>query len=228
MDSALSYGVTSFEHAKAPWPVILRDDLRPEHDSLVATRADQRTRFPFEAKVPPMGVESVSLDRLYALADSMNVHGAYLCPTMNAFDDVEGITNEIAEEVYEGEGDPPPMMVGMIRASVIGLKSVGLLCVREFAARMFVGQDGDDPVATAKEMQLMVDAGVSPLEVLRGATIYPAEWLGVSDRVGSISVGKEANLVLLESNPLDSISNVTRPAFVVYRGRLLSRVVENL
>jgi imidazolonepropionase-like amidohydrolase len=54
------------------------------------------------------------------------------------------------------------------------------------------------------ELVLMVEAGVSNLDVLRAATVVPAGYFGLGDR-GSIRVGKRADLVLVEGNPLEDI-----------------------
>jgi hypothetical protein len=55
-----------------------------------------------------------------------------------------------------------------------------------------------------REMELLQEAGFHPLEVLRSATILGAETLGMADSIGSIRPGKLADLVLVESNPLEN------------------------
>ena len=55
-----------------------------------------------------------------------------------------------------------------------------------------------------REMELLQEAGFSPLEVLRSATILGAEVLGMDDRIGSIRPGKLADLVVTEYNPLEN------------------------
>jgi imidazolonepropionase-like amidohydrolase len=57
------------------------------------------------------------------------------------------------------------------------------------------------------ELEAMVEAGLSPLEALRSATIAPARFLGVDDRVGRIEPGYAADLVLLGADPLEDIGN---------------------
>ena len=74
------------------------------------------------------------------------------------------------------------------------------------------------------ELQLLVDSvGMSPLEALASATRKPAEWLGLADSVGTVAVGKVADLVLLDADPLARISNTRRISAVVLRGRLFRR-----
>ena len=56
--------------------------------------------------------------------------------------------------------------------------------------------------AYIRELELLREAGFHPLEVIRAATLMGAEALGQSDKIGSIEVGKMADLIILEENPL--------------------------
>ena len=62
------------------------------------------------------------------------------------------------------------------------------------------------------------DAGVSPIEIIRSATIRAAELLGWQDRLGSIKEGKFADLIAVEGNPLQDITVLERVSFVVKGG----------
>jgi imidazolonepropionase-like amidohydrolase len=66
-------------------------------------------------------------------------------------------------------------------------------------------------------------ARLSPLQALQTATINPARSLGREKTQGTIEVGKRADLVLLEADPLTDIRNTRRIAAVLVRGRLLSK-----
>jgi amidohydrolase family protein len=72
------------------------------------------------------------------------------------------------------------------------------------------------------ELSLLVEAGLSPAEALRTATLNPAEFLG-SDDSGTVETGKRADLVLLDANPLEKIGNTRTVRAVVLNGRLLDR-----
>jgi imidazolonepropionase-like amidohydrolase len=61
------------------------------------------------------------------------------------------------------------------------------------------------------------------MEALQTATLNPARFLGLSDRLGTVEKGRAADLVLLDANPLDDIRNTQKIAGVIVRGRLLSR-----
>jgi imidazolonepropionase-like amidohydrolase len=73
------------------------------------------------------------------------------------------------------------------------------------------------------ELELFVQAGLTPMEALQTATINPAKYLGLSGSLGTIEKGKIADLVLLEANPLEDIANTQRINAVIVNGRYLSK-----
>lgn len=77
--------------------------------------------------------------------------------------------------------------------------------------------------ALHEELELLVASGLTTHEALRAATVVPAAQLGIADETGSVAVGKRADLVLLEANPLEDISNTSRIAGVAAGGRWLTR-----
>jgi hypothetical protein len=74
-----------------------------------------------------------------------------------------------------------------------------------------------------EELRLLVDAGLTPLAALQAATRNAARALGWEARTGTITVGREADLVLLDGNPLEDITNTRRIRAVVRAGRVLDR-----
>ena len=75
------------------------------------------------------------------------------------------------------------------------------------------------------ELGLLVAAGLTPAAALRAATLAPARFLGVDADSGTIAVGKRADLVLLDENPLVDIAATRRIRAVVLGGRWLDRAV---
>ena len=73
------------------------------------------------------------------------------------------------------------------------------------------------------ELSLLVEAGLEPVEAIRAATSTPANFLGHADSLGTIEVGKLADLVLLDADPLEDIRNTQRIAAVIFDGKLLDR-----
>jgi imidazolonepropionase-like amidohydrolase len=56
-----------------------------------------------------------------------------------------------------------------------------------------------------RELELLQEAGFHPLEVLRSASLYGAEALGLDDEIGSIEVGKKADMILVDENPIENL-----------------------
>jgi len=73
------------------------------------------------------------------------------------------------------------------------------------------------------ELGLLNEAGLSPAEALRAATLSPAVFMNATDSLGTVEKGKRADLVLLDDNPLDDIQNVRKVNAVVLNGRLYDR-----
>lgn len=225
MDMALDLGVTSIEHAKAPWPVVLKDDLRREHDALLgpAPVHGEQERMGLLMKAATMGVGSVSEDRLRWLAEQMKARDAYLCPTLLVLMTAE--TQAIEESKRQmGVDSLPPQALQMIHTLVGGMAAVSRHFVQQFSVygvKMLVGQDGADPAATFAEMRALQEAGVSEAEILKGATLYPARWLDVDERLGSIAPGHEADILVLRANPLEQIAAMESTFIVVRQGRIV-------
>jgi len=73
------------------------------------------------------------------------------------------------------------------------------------------------------EMETLVRAGLTPQEALAAATLRPAQFFGLEEKMGTIEAGKSSELVLLSANPLDDISNTRSIEAVITRGVVLDR-----
>jgi imidazolonepropionase-like amidohydrolase len=73
------------------------------------------------------------------------------------------------------------------------------------------------------EMEMLVRAGLTPLEAIAAATVRPAEFFGMEDEMGTIAPGKSADLVLLDANPLENIQHTRSINTVIMRGDVLDR-----
>ena len=71
------------------------------------------------------------------------------------------------------------------------------------------------------ELALLVEAGIPPAAVLKAATSGAASFLGVSDSVGTVEVGKLADLVIIDGNPLVDIRNTQSIRTVIVNGRVV-------
>ena len=71
-----------------------------------------------------------------------------------------------------------------------------------------------------KELELLVEAGLTPLQALQSATVTPAEFFNLESKMGTIEPGKYADLVILNRNPLDSIKNTQNIHMVIAKGEI--------
>jgi imidazolonepropionase-like amidohydrolase len=100
--------------------------------------------------------------------------------------------------------------------------------MQRFKVPIMAGTDTGEPYTFPgydlhRELQLLVKAGLSPLQALRAATITPAEFLEAGDSLGTVAPGKMADLVLLDADPLTDIRNTQKIAAVVLGGRYLPK-----
>ncbi|MFA6985711.1 MAG: amidohydrolase family protein [Arenimonas sp.] len=77
--------------------------------------------------------------------------------------------------------------------------------------------------ALHRELQELVDVGLTPYEALRTSTTIPYEYLGESGEAGTVEVGKRTDLLLVEGNPLEDISAASKIVGVMMRGRWIGR-----
>ena len=70
-----------------------------------------------------------------------------------------------------------------------------------------------------REIELYVEAGLTPMEALQAATIVSALAMKMDAELGTIERGKRADLVVLNANPLDSIRNIRSVRWTISDGR---------
>jgi imidazolonepropionase-like amidohydrolase len=84
------------------------------------------------------------------------------------------------------------------------------------------GTDGGLPgYSLLRSLEMYVDAGMTPMQAIESATRVPAESMGLAKQSGTIEVGKRADLIVLNADPLRNIANIRQLRFVVANGRVL-------
>ena len=87
--------------------------------------------------------------------------------------------------------------------------------------RINLGSNGElQGLGSHWEMWMLAQGGMSPMEALRCATMNGAAYLGMDKEIGSIEVGKLADMIILNDNPLDDIRNSEKIKYVMVNGRL--------
>ena len=107
------------------------------------------------------------------------------------------------EDLYRRSYDK---MLGLVRA------------LRDAGVTEVAGTDGMAGLLLDHELELFVRAGLSPAETLRDATLVPARVMGVEKKTGSIAVGKAADLVVVDGDPLANIRDVGKVVTTVRGG----------
>ncbi len=91
----------------------------------------------------------------------------------------------------------------------------------EAGGRVGLGSHGEvQGLGTHWELWMMASGGMDPHDALRAATLHSADAIGLSGDLGSLEVGKLADLQILDENPLDDIENSTSIRWVMKNGRL--------
>ena len=149
------------------------------------------------------GVDTIehglSLHRAPELLDCMAKHGTVLVPTLTTFHDV----SERFADLFA-----PHLVEQAKRQREEAYQT--LAAAREAGVILAMGFDSGPPGGDALELVRMVDGGLTAHEGITAATAGSARALGLKD-VGTIEPGKAADLIVLNSDPLEDISTMTRP-----------------
>jgi imidazolonepropionase-like amidohydrolase len=103
-----------------------------------------------------------------------------------------------------------------------GIQARNLAKLNAAGVRITLGTDGNKPWGQHEEMEDMVLAGMTPMQVIVAATRNSAEFLRIAD-AGTLAAGKSADFIVLDANPLDDITNTRRIAAVYLRGAAVDR-----
>jgi len=146
----------------------------------------------------------------------MKEHGTYLVPTILAGEfvadkaKIDGYYPEIVRPKAAAIG--PQLKSNFAKAYQAGVKIA-------FGTDSGVSYHGDN----AQEFHLMVEQGMPEIEAIRSATVHAADLLGESDNLGSLSVGKFADIVAVRGNPLENIRLLENVNVVIKNGVVVKR-----
>ncbi|NQZ21784.1 MAG: amidohydrolase family protein [Colwellia sp.] len=110
------------------------------------------------------------------------------------------------------------------------LKITGI--AHKLGVNIMLGTDANDiyiipGFRVHEELSELVKADFSTLEAIKAATIIPARFLKLAQEYGSVTVGKFADLLLLDKNPLDNINNTRSINTIFYNGRIIEKAAIN-
>lgn len=119
----------------------------------------------------------------------------------------------VARPLYNTEMDAGDKAAAWARSGV--QQSAMLKALYDHGVQLVPGSDHMAAFTLHRELEVYAEAGIAAAAVLRMATLDSAGVIGVADSSGSIAVGKDSDLVLIEDNPLEDISAVRRAVLVV-------------
>ncbi len=93
--------------------------------------------------------------------------------------------------------------------------------------RIAYGTDTKEHGTNARELEIMVSYGMSPLRAIRSATTVAAELMGMEADVGTLSPGKYADIIAVEANPLEDIGVLRDVRFVMKGGVVVKEASSN-
>lgn len=149
------------------------------------------------------------------VAALMARHGTWLVPTVNVsraaefFERIEAPDWFVAKALDAGRRH----WAGLQHAIAAGVPIA-------MGTDMMPFEPFDGTTATIREIEFYGEAGMAPIDALRAATIRAAEVLGAQERIGSLTVGKLADLIAVRGNPAEDLSALRSIELVIKDGRV--------
>ncbi len=217
VDLALARGIRCFEHAQSSVPVILKPGYKEKHEMYRYSPPESEENRAFFREVFSNAKEAVDAESLEDLCRELTEKDACVCPTLFT---LQGMRTRFKDDPpNEGEA-----LRRKINREFCDLMQMIVETMAAHGVKILVGHDSSHTRGVALEMKYLHEWGVSPAEIIKGATIYPAEWMGADAEYGTIEPGKIADLVVLDKNPLSDIANVEAVRWVFHRGEWITSI----
>lgn len=175
---------------------------------------------PMRSLIALMARKQIAVDPTLSVFEQTYVpENGDLSPSYSPF---LGTMPPLTERGFRVGGDAPP--AGVTRADYRASFAKMIQLVRllhEAGVPIVAGTDGSG-LEIIRELELYVVAGFTPAQALQTATIAPARMMGVGDTTGSIKVGKEADLVLVDGDVSVNIGAMRRTLWVMADGALMN------
>ena len=208
---AIRAGVDGIEHATSFGTALL--PLRDAEKYRQAVLADNSARR--EGRYQVWNAIDLNSPRAKALLKLIVDRGTFVSPTLAVF------------ERQKGDKDTTDMHVH-------GFKQMEnfVRLVHSAGAKVVVGSHSDVPHAKRgwayqRELELLVESGMTPMQAIVAGTAENARFFRIADRLGTIEVGKLADLLMVEGDPTKNISDMRRVKRVMLNGRWVPAEAES-
>ena len=198
----INAGIDGIEHATSFGTALL--PLRDAEKYRQAVLADNNARR--EGRYQVWNAINLTTPQATALFKLIVDHGVVVSPTLAVF------------ERQAGDKDTSNIHVHAFKnmEAFVGL-------AKKAGAKVVVGSHSDVPHAKRgwayqRELELLVESGLTPMEAIVGGTLENARYFRIDDRLGSVEVGKLADLILVDGDPLKDISKMRRIKRVMLNG----------
>jgi len=200
---AINAGIDGIEHATSFGTALLplRDAEKYRQAVLADNKARQEGRYQVWNSIDLNTTQAKSLFKL--IVD----RGVVVSPTLAVFERQPG--DKDTTEVHVHAFKQMEAFVGLVKKA---------------GAKVVVGSHSDVPHAKRgwayqRELELLVESGLTPMEAIVAGTLENARYFRVEDRLGSIEAGKLADLIIVDGDPLRDISNMRHVKRVMLNGQ---------
>ena len=193
-------------------------------------------------------MDHIDVGKLPALVEGTRAAGVWNCPTIVVLQGASAAPNQLTTRLAQHEmrylpawllaaWDPkkdfrsqsfqPDDYVRLEKQAKLSITITKAL--HKAGAHILLGTDTPNPFVVPgfsihQELQNLVQAGMTPYQALKAGTRDAAEFLKLQDEFGVVAVGRRADLLLLERNPLEDVHNARHPVGVMARGHWLTEV----
>lgn len=239
LEEAIDSGLTSIEHVLGLAPAFTRREAQMRQHVLAQPAAD---RYPALFAADAEAMDEIDDTRVRQVAALMVAKGVALDANLKDLESeafatggrwnedprLQSLSPDLVQEWRTGAArDFSAASITNLQktfaampALIAKLHDLGVMVVAGTDAGAMFDFPGSD---LHRELELLVEGGLTPHDALQTATRNPARFLGLADSLGAVQPGFLADLVLLDANPLENISNTRRIASVIRNGRVHPR-----
>ena len=205
----------------------IEDSLRQNLNKVIMSDSSREAAVDAYHRLEHACVPTFSQSKADSLFSQLGRLDMWQCPTLIVFHDYiyydeSKYENDPRKEFFPDSKPDVDPIEARERYKLIFNKNMELIPQMDAAGIKFLaGTDNEfRGFALHDELQLLNDAGLSPLKTLQTATLNPAKFLARDDSMGTIIENNIADLVLLDNNPLKDIHNTRSINTVIYNGKI--------